>query len=97
MPTLMKESLVWAGKRDAEVGIIRGASWAANRIGGRVQSGLKTMKRALDLRRYDPHRCAGKHASSANPAFGYLDYAEFVSAPRTHELAKLNLSSAIAA
>jgi hypothetical protein len=29
--------------------------------------------------------------------FGYLDYAEFVSAPRTHELAKLNLSSATAA
>ena len=97
MPTLMKESLVWAGKRGAEVGIICGASWVANRTGGRVQSGLKTVKRALDLRRYNPPCCAGKHASPANPAFGYLDYAEFVSVPRMHELAKLNLSSTIAA
>jgi len=51
MPTLAKETMVWTGKRDAEVGIIAVHLRRLTASAGWVQSELKTTKCALELRR----------------------------------------------
>ena len=51
MPILMKESLVWTGKRDAEIGIIAVHLERLTASAGWAQSQLKTPERVPELRR----------------------------------------------